>query len=68
MSKHVELIIDYIVQDDGSLQYNDTIGKIVRCKDCRWFDKSKCIEVNDSCEYLVMQVTENDFCRYGEEE
>ena len=33
MSKHVEMIIDYLV-DGEDFQYNDNHGVLIRCKDC----------------------------------
>ena len=35
MSKHVEMIIDYIVDGDD-FQYNDNHGLLIRCKDCKY--------------------------------
>ena len=38
MGKHVELIIDYVVDDGGEFHYYDNTGIIVRCKDCKYSD------------------------------
>jgi hypothetical protein len=36
--KHVEMIIDYIVDGDD-FQYCDNKGRLIRCKDCKnWRD------------------------------
>ena len=34
MSKHVEMIIDYVTDGDDFL-YNDNHGVLIRCKDCK---------------------------------
>jgi hypothetical protein len=36
--KHVEMIIDYIV-DGEDFQYSDNHGVLIRCKDCKFWDK-----------------------------
>ena len=37
MSKHVEMITDYIVVDED-FQYSDNHGVLTRCKDCVFAD------------------------------
>ena len=37
--KHVEMIIDYIVQDDD-FKYNDNKGLLIRCYECKYYDIS----------------------------
>lgn len=43
------------------------VVEVVRCKDCRYFDKGF---VNNNgffvCSASGMEITENDFCSYGE--
>lgn len=36
--KHVEMIIDYIV-DGEDFQYSDNHGVLIRCKDCKFWSK-----------------------------
>ena len=40
MAIHEELIIDYIVRDGPEWEYYDNTGKIVRCKDCKYWNPS----------------------------
>jgi hypothetical protein len=35
---HVEMIIDYVVDGDD-FQYSDNHGVLIRCKDCKFWDK-----------------------------
>ena len=63
MSKHVEMIIDYVVSGED-YQYNDNHGVLVRCIDCAHRSKSifnswYCLK-NDIC------VAPRFFCGYGE--
>ena len=40
MSKHIEMIIEYVVDGDD-FQYNDNHGVLIRCKDCKHYHKDK---------------------------
>lgn len=56
--KHVEMIIDYIVDGDD-FQYCDNHGRLIRCKDCKHFNDGDCTE-------LPKIVSETDFCSFAE--
>ena len=64
MIKHIELIIDYIVTEDGDFHYNDNTGRIVRCKDCKHYRmwQMKCDKLH------VKPIADNHYCSYGERE
>lgn len=36
--------------------------EIVRCKDCKWFDRTECC----NCKYMNDFVGENDYCSFAE--
>ena len=38
MPQHIEMIVDYLVVGDD-LQYSDNHGVLIRCKDCKHWDK-----------------------------
>ena len=63
--KHVELIIDYLLDGDD-FQYFDNTGIIVRCKDCKHFYAD--VEYSRPCAYPngLIFCRENDYCSYGE--
>lgn len=46
MTKHIEMIIDYTVNDED-FQYNDNHGVLTRCKDCTNWRK----ESDHTCRY-----------------
>jgi hypothetical protein len=71
--KHVELIIDYIVDGDD-FQYCDNKGRLIRCKDCKYCDKGITISKSRTGNELVVNecirfqkyVGENDYCSFAE--
>lgn len=71
--KHVEMIIDYVVDGDD-FQYCDNHGILIRCKDCRYCDinitisKSVTGEVLDvnECIRFHKYVDEDDYCSFAE--
>ena len=63
MAKHVEMIIDYTI-DGTDYQYNDNHGVLIRCKDCKYFDKD-----NAFCEgrgWPMQLVPEDGYCYIAE--
>lgn len=58
MSKHIEMIIDYVT-DGTDYQYNGNHGLLIRCKNCKYFNDGDCTELPKIC-------GENDFCSWGE--
>ena len=65
MSKHVEIIVDYVVVDDDYM-YNDTRGMLVRCRDCRRRDESCGMGEHRWCMRMMTTTRPDDFCSYGE--
>ena len=67
--KHVEMIIDYIVDGDD-FQYCDNHGRLIRCKDCKYCDKGITISKSRTGNELVVNecipfhkyVDENEYC------
>lgn len=53
MTKHIEMIIDYIT-DGIDFQYYDNKGILVRCKNCKYY--------RESC---TLTMNENDYCSCG---
>jgi len=58
MAQHIEMIIDYVVVGDGDgFQYSGNHGVLIRCKDCKHWNKrtGHCVlcpgirEGNDYC-------------------
>ena len=64
--KHVEMIIDYIVDGDD-FQYCDNTGRLIRCKDCKyWQDNNNGYPVTD-CKWNKDETPEaDDFCSGAE--
>ena len=66
MSKHVEMIVDYIMPDGSEdFMYNDNHGVLTRCKDCKfWKDKE--------CQVWSLHgsvfTSPDDFCSYAKKE
>ena len=56
--------IEDILGDEYGL---DAVARVVRCKNCRYYQSAK---VNKKgfliCPASGMEITENDFCSYGE--
>ena len=49
--RHVELIIDYLVDGAPNFDYNDNTGVIVRCRDCKhWNQKESYIRNCGRCD------------------
>ena len=59
MSKHIEMIIDYII-DGSDFQYNDNHGVLIRCGNCRYADGKhrRCMAHGD----LTGELAEDDYC------
>ena len=58
MSKHIEMIDEFIVDGD-SFQFFDNHGTITRCQDCRYFKEGWC----DALKYASKP---DFFCAKGE--
>jgi hypothetical protein len=59
--KHVEMIIDYVVDGDD-FQYCDNHGRLIRCKDCKHFDEENGVcKVDGNGGWQA-----DDFCSTGE--
>ena len=56
MSKHVEMIIDYLVDGDD-FRYNDNHGELIRCKDCKYWVRNMF-----ECSKNPMEWKPNDHC------
>lgn len=78
MSKHIEMIEDYIIRQSKDTDYNppsyewsDNHGILTRCRDCRWFepenfDKARCICRDDhGIDRGLVTCNQNDFCSYA---
>lgn len=71
--KHVEMIIDYIVDGDD-FQYCDNKGKLIRCKDCKYCNRNITIERNkygwetvvNECTVFKKYVNDIDYCSWSE--
>ena len=59
LSKHVEMIIDYVINTDQGedFQYSDNHGVLTRCKDCLRVDPANC-----RCLLSNLEVHELDYC------
>lgn len=64
MSKHVEEIIEYIM-DGEDFQYFDNHGSLVRCKDCKYW-RNKDPEQIPTASIMCGHMHPDDFCSYGE--
>ncbi len=63
--KHVEMIIDYIV-DGEDFQYSDNHGVLIRCKDCKYFDPlNENVDYN-FCDAWAGGTNEDMFCGFAE--
>ena len=70
MSRRIEMIEEYIVQQSDGTDYNppsyiwtDNKGQLVRCKDCKWFGGIGCaIRIVDDSD----KPKEEDFCSFAE--
>lgn len=57
-----QTVLRQTITDIGNAPTIDAVP-VVRCKDCRWFNKLGCaIEIVDSTD----RPEENDFCSFGE--
>ena len=62
MAKHVEMINEYLVEDDSDdFEFFDNHGLLIRCGDC----KSRC-KRDSWCEVLSRTVNKDFYCGYGE--
>lgn len=61
--------MEYIVnaEDENHLTYGDKYERLIRCKDCQWYEKPKAKIFENCCrnDYLI-PMTPNDYCSYGE--
>lgn len=62
--KHVEMIIDYVVDGDD-FQYSDNHGVLIRCKDCV-HNKSAADSGNANCELYYGMTDPTGFCHMGD--
>ena len=60
MNKHIEMIIDYLV-DGEDFRYNDNHGTLIRCKDCKHWNKLMFMCSKNSGEWKP-----DDYCSFGE--
>lgn len=66
--KHVELIIDYVVDGDD-FQYCDNTGRLIRCKDCKhWHEwengTGSCQRSENGFNWFGTDMT--DYCSFAE--
>ena len=60
-TKHVEMIVDYLVDGDDYL-YSDNKGILIRCRDCKWWNGGN---VTIECAWDLNEhdaPSENDYC------
>lgn len=62
--KHVEMIIDYVVDGDD-FQYSDNHGVLIRCRDCV-HNKSAADSGNANCKLYYGMTDQMGFCHMGE--
>ena len=62
--KHVEMIIDYVVDGDD-FQYSDNHGVLIRCKDCA-HNNAHSDSGNANCELYYGMTDQMGFCHMGE--
>lgn len=64
-----EVIISRIWDNNGKEIGYEQKGELVRCKDCKWYDK---LPTGTACmrwtgdPYAQASVEDNDYCSYGE--
>lgn len=60
--KCVEFIESYIKRGNGDYEWFDNHGELIRCRDCRWWDKG-----TEQCSYRrIGTCPPNWFCADGE--
>ena len=62
--KKIEFIESYLKPDDGGdYQWNDNHGRLIRCKDCKWFNEPGC---SIWIVYDSDKSSEKDYCSFAE--
>lgn len=56
----LDLVLERIKQDES-------LTLVVRCKDCKFSEKSKIFKNYYACPIMDKNMKPNDFCSYGEE-
>ena len=64
--KEVEQIVRYTTDGD-EFKFHSTRGKLVRCKNCRWWHKHGTASLQGRCELFRMYPTGEWFCANGKE-
>lgn len=73
MNRWIDVDALYDFMNRANIPYNALIQEaidfqpsisIVRCKDCKWYEKACTFFAADPFEYAPME--KNDFCSYGE--
>ena len=76
MAEYIELIDKYQIVQSKDTDYNppsyewvDNTGEIVRCKDCKHWQRGT-IDENDNfyapqCKLLLMPISSSDFCSHA---
>lgn len=62
-------LIKALKYDRGQYEkgWNDRDAEIVRCKDCKWYERRYPWNGNSyECSYLEAPMDDNDFCSWGE--
>lgn len=60
MIKHIEMIIDYIIDGDN-LQYSDNHGRLTRCMDCTHANGK-----TRTCTLFDHPISELDYCSHAQ--
>lgn len=59
--KDVDYVMDEVLHE---IDIAPTV--MVRCKECKYFEKAECIDGFLICPASGMEIHENDYCSYGE--
>ena len=64
--KKIEFIESYLIPEDGGdYQWNDNHGRLIRCKDCEWWD-SESKEKYRVCHKHNTGWKEDDYCSFAD--
>lgn len=61
-----EMIVRFHHDERGAVISWDEVGKLVRCKDCKFYEPSPAGEEFGWCNYFDSRVANNNYCSYGE--
>ena len=64
--KEIEQIVRYTT-DGEDYRFHSTRGKLIRCKNCKWWNKQGKASTEGRCELFKIYPTENWYCANGKE-